>query len=31
VNDATGLPAVEFGIALVIGGLTPTFGTALPR
>jgi Na+/H+ antiporter len=31
VNDATGLLALEFGIALVIGGMTPTFGTALPR
>ena len=31
VNDATGLLALEFGLALVFGGATPTVGTGLLR
>lgn len=31
VNDATGLLALEFGIALVVGGMTPTVETGLLR
>jgi CPA1 family monovalent cation:H+ antiporter len=31
VNDATGLLAVEFGVALAMGGDAPTFGTGLLR
>src|SRR5947208_7181862 len=31
VNDATALLALEFGIALIVGGHTPTFGSGLLR
>jgi monovalent cation/hydrogen antiporter len=31
VNDATGLLALEFGLALVLGGMAPTVGTGLLR
>jgi monovalent cation/hydrogen antiporter len=31
VNDATGLLALEFGIAIVVDGATPTVGTSLIR